>query len=173
MRLVYHLRGIEAINERLLHATRPSWILREFGATIAPDAVVYGPLLIHNAEVDYRNLFIGERAHLGRGVLLDLTEHLSIEADAVVSMGVTILTHADIGERPLAHVYPRQLLPTIIGTASYVGANATVLAGANVGAQAVIGAGAVVTEPVPDYTLAVGVPARMVDSTVSRGRKPS
>ncbi len=43
-----------------------------------------------------------------------------------------------------------------------VGANATILAGVTIGKEAVIGAGAVVTNDIPDYKVAFGVPARVV-----------
>jgi acetyltransferase-like isoleucine patch superfamily enzyme len=44
----------------------------------------------------------------------------------------------------------------------WIGSKATVLDGVTIGKGAVIGAGAVVTESVPAYTIAVGVPARVV-----------
>ena len=34
---------------------------------------------------------------------------------------------------------------------------------ADVGKHCVIGAGSVVTKPIPDYAIAVGVPARVID----------
>ena len=43
-----------------------------------------------------------------------------------------------------------------------VGANATILAGVTIGKEAVIGAGAVVTTDIPDYKVALGIPARVV-----------
>ena len=46
-----------------------------------------------------------------------------------------------------------------IGRDTWVGDRATVLA--DVGRHCVIGAGAVVTEPIPDYAIAVGVPAKV------------
>jgi acetyltransferase-like isoleucine patch superfamily enzyme len=47
-----------------------------------------------------------------------------------------------------------------VGCDTWVGERAVILA--DVGRHCVIGAGAVVTEPVPDYAVAVGVPARVV-----------
>jgi acetyltransferase-like isoleucine patch superfamily enzyme len=158
----FRLRGIEAINERLLRSTSPSAILRQFGARIAEDAAVHGPLIVHNAVGDYRNLTVESRAHVGRGVLLDLTCELRIGAEAVVSMGATILTHSDVGDRPLSERHPRQASALDIGPACYIGANATILAGCDVGTGAVVGAGAVVTKPVPPHEVAVGVPARLL-----------
>lgn len=47
-----------------------------------------------------------------------------------------------------------------IGRDSWIGDRAVVLA--DVGRHCVIGAGSVVTEPIPDYAVAVGVPAKVV-----------
>jgi acetyltransferase-like isoleucine patch superfamily enzyme len=50
----------------------------------------------------------------------------------------------------------------VIGDDCWFGARVTVLDAASVGARSVIGAGAVVTKPVADRQLAVGVPARVI-----------
>ncbi len=49
-----------------------------------------------------------------------------------------------------------------IGDGSWLGARVTVLDGVTIGKGAIIGAGAVVTKDVPDYGIAVGVPAKVV-----------
>ena len=51
---------------------------------------------------------------------------------------------------------------TIIGNDVFIGANVIVLDGVRIGNGAVIGAGAVVVNDIPDYAVAVGVPARVV-----------
>jgi acetyltransferase-like isoleucine patch superfamily enzyme len=162
-RLRYRYGGIEAINGRLLAMHRVDHVLVEFGAVIEPPSVIHGPLVIHNAAGDYGNLRIGANAHIGRLVVLDLAAPLAIEADCTVSMGSTILTHTDIGDRPLAARYPRVVEPARIGAGSYLGANVTVLPGCHIGREAVVGAGAVVTRPVPDGAVVAGVPARVVE----------
>lgn len=43
-----------------------------------------------------------------------------------------------------------------------IGANVTILPGVTIGNNVVIGAGAVVTKDIPDNSLAVGVPARVI-----------
>ena len=48
-----------------------------------------------------------------------------------------------------------------IGNACWVGDRVTLLAGARIGDGAVIGAGAVVTGPIPPFSVAMGVPARV------------
>jgi acetyltransferase-like isoleucine patch superfamily enzyme len=162
LQVQYRFRGIEVVNAALARPGRTEAILARFGARVGGGSTIHWPLVIHNADPDYRNLKIGRNVHVGRGVLLDLTDELVIEDDAVISMGCTLLTHADIGDRPLAAVYPRQTATTVIGAGAYLGANVTVLCGMKIGDQAVIGAGAVVTEPVPDRVIAAGVPAHIV-----------
>lgn len=52
--------------------------------------------------------------------------------------------------------------PVIIGRGADIGTNATILPGVHVGAQSIIGAGAVVTDNIPEYTVAAGVPAKVI-----------
>lgn len=52
--------------------------------------------------------------------------------------------------------------PITIGSACWIGARATILPGATVGYGSTIGAGAVVSGNIPEYSVAVGVPARVV-----------
>jgi acetyltransferase-like isoleucine patch superfamily enzyme len=160
--LRYRYGGIEAINSRLLLMPRVEEALMRFGATVEPSGVLHGPLVVHNAKRDYRNLRIGRNVHLGKLVTLDLAEAIVIEADCTVSMGTTILTHMDVGDRPLARRYPRRVEETRIGAGSYVGANVTIFPGCHIGREAVVGAGAVVTRPVAPGAVVAGVPARPV-----------
>jgi maltose O-acetyltransferase len=162
-RLRFRYGGIESINSRLLLAGRVEHVLAEFGANIGVSVVIHGPLVVHNAARDYTNLTVGDGTHVGRLVTLDLADAIVLEPQATVSMGSTILTHVDVGDRPLARRLPREVMPTRIGHGSYLGANVTVLPGCHVGSEAVVGAGAVVTRAIPDGAVMAGVPARALE----------
>ena len=151
--------GIEAINRRLLRTEGIENILRQFGATIGEPVAIHGPIFVHNATPDYSNLRIGDNVHIGRAVLLDLTDVIVIEDNATVSMRTNVLTHASVGHRPLERDFPPKQQATRVGAGSYIGATATILAGCHVGEGAVVAAGGVVTRPVAPRTVVGGVPA--------------
>ena len=57
---------------------------------------------------------------------------------------------------------PRKIKETYIGNDVWIGRNALIIAGCKIGNGVIIGAGAVVTKDIPDYAVAVGVPAKIV-----------
>ena len=50
----------------------------------------------------------------------------------------------------------------VIDNDSHIGANSVVVAGVHIGKRCQIGAGSVVTKDIPDYSVAVGNPARII-----------
>lgn len=126
--------------------------LRQFGASVAADAMVVGPLSIVNARRDFANLQIGKRTHIGSEVFFDLAELVTIEDGATISMRAVIITHFDAGRSKLAEQRPRRSGPVHICAEAYVGAGATILHGVTIGERAIIGAGAIVSKDVPADT---------------------
>jgi acetyltransferase-like isoleucine patch superfamily enzyme len=54
--------------------------------------------------------------------------------------------------------------PISVGDDVYIGVNAIIMPGVSIGNKCIIGAGAVVTGDVPENSVAVGVPARVIKS---------
>jgi acetyltransferase-like isoleucine patch superfamily enzyme len=162
--LLHTVGGVEATNSLLLFAGagRTNAILVRYGACIGENTRINSPLVIHNAESGYANLMVGTRCHIGRDVLLDLTQPVELGDRVTLAMRTTVVTHMDAGMSDLARVYPRKEGPVIVGDGAYLGAGCIVLAGVTIGCNAVVGAGAVVTADVPAWSVAVGVPARVV-----------
>lgn len=156
------LFGIEYVNGYLLTTTQNvKEILNHFGATISESCIIHGPISIHNANSDYSHLIIKDNVHVGREVFFDLTAPIFIEKNAVVSMRTVLLTHQDIGSRPLSRNYPRTVQSLQIGESAYIGASVKLLCGASIGEFSVIGAGSVVIKPVDSYHVVAGVPAKV------------
>jgi acetyltransferase-like isoleucine patch superfamily enzyme len=113
---------------------------------------------------------IGDHVYIGRYCSLGWVE---IERDVMLADFVAIPSGGDTHRVGGAtRTPPRELenrfRPVRIGEGSWIGGHATILA--DVGSFAIIGAGAVVTKPIPDFAIAVGVPARVVGSTTDRPR---
>jgi acetyltransferase-like isoleucine patch superfamily enzyme len=115
----------------------------------------FGTVFSHPAVEIGRTVYIGPFCCFGQ---------VTLEDDVLVGAHVSITNGAaqhgtdrlDIPIREQPGVWPR----VTIGRDSWIGDRAVVMA--DVGQHCVIGAGAVVTAPIPDYAIAVGVPARVV-----------
>jgi len=163
LRWVHLTHGIEGIEAELRrHMKDPARVLRNYGAEIAPDAAVVGPLSVINASGDFSRLTIGPRAHVGSEVLIDLVDDVTIEEGATVSMRSTIVTHFDPGHGPLAERRPRETGAVTVRAGAYVGAGATILHGVTIGSEAIVAACALVNADVPDHAVVGGIPARPI-----------
>jgi acetyltransferase-like isoleucine patch superfamily enzyme len=108
---------------------------------------------------------IGEGTWIGAFTLIDGLGGLKIGKGCNVSSGAQLLSHSTVRRCVTEKKHPdADYKPTEIGDYVFVGANAVIQMGARIGHHSVIGAGAVVLEDtvIPPYSLAVGVPARVV-----------
>jgi acetyltransferase-like isoleucine patch superfamily enzyme len=71
-----------------------------------------------------------------------------------------ITTYQKISSELIGHSLRTK--PAIIGSDVWCGANVVIMQGIKVGDGAVIGANAVVTHDIPDYGIAVGIPAKVI-----------
>lgn len=115
----------------------------------------FGTTFSHpTAEVGHK-VYVGSYCCLGDVTLEDdvlLGSHVSI-MNGSAQHGIDRL---DVPIREQAGVWPH----ITIGADTWIGDRAIVMA--DVGKHSVIGAGSVVTKPIPDYAIALGVPAKVV-----------
>ena len=88
---------------------------------------------------------------------------ITIGNNVHITDGVKFITH-DGGTLLYRHMIPDLEItkPIVIGDNVYIGNNVILLPGVTIGNNVVIGAGAVVARSIPDNSVAVGVPARVI-----------
>ena len=106
---------------------------------------------------------------------------LTILDCALVTIGDRVMFGPNISIYTATHdtdVRSRQLqielaFGVTIGDDCWIGGNVTILAGVNIGKGCTIGAGSTVTKDIPDWSVAVGVPARVVKKVEPCGPPPA
>lgn len=91
---------------------------------------------------------------------------ITIGNNVYITAGCSFVTH-DGGTLILRKEVPdlEWTAPITIGNDVYIGNRVMILPGVNIGNRCIIGAGAIVTRDIPDNSVAVGVPARVIKST--------
>ena len=107
---------------------------------------------------------IGDRCLIGKGS--GIVGHLSIDIGDDVWTGHNVyITDQNHGYEDITRPISQQTQPeraVSIGAGSWLGYGTVVLPGARIGAHVTIGANSVVTGEIPDRSVAVGVPAKVI-----------
>lgn len=107
----------------------------------------------------------GRNIHIGRNVFINSCCHFQdqggiyIGDDVLIGHNVVIAT---IDHDLDPHDRRNHYAPVSIGNRVWIGSNSTILKGVNISDGAVVGAGSVVTKDVPENSVAVGIPARVI-----------
>ena len=106
---------------------------------------------------------IGNNVYLAYDVNIDLVcpELVEIGDNARIGIGVIILAHNRPSDAWLAHLGEVQQ-PVRIGRDAVIAAGAIVLPGVTVGDFAIVREGAVVEQDVPAFSMAAGIPAKVI-----------
>lgn len=151
------------------------------GVTVHETAVVdagcrigKGTKIWHFSHI-LKDVTIGENCVISQNVMIGpdvvVGDRCKIQNNVSLYKGVTLEDGVFCGpscvftnvNTPRAEIERKDAyLPTRVGRAATIGANATIVCGNEIGAYALIGAGAVVTKPVKPHALMVGNPAQQI-----------
>lgn len=168
---------------RVLSGIRRYWFAL-LGAEIGPNVELESHIKIYRSR---RRVSIGKNSVVRSWSVLNawsgeirIGEHCSVNSFVHISgnggvyIGNNVLIATQCVLVSANHIYedPDRLIceqgesrkAIRIGNDCWLGAGAKVLAGVEIGEGCVIGAGAVVTQDIPPYSVAVGVPARVIKS---------
>lgn len=109
-----------------------------------------------------KNITLGKRIFINSGCRFQDQGGVIIGDDCLIGHNTTMATlNHDLAPSRRADMHPA---PITIGRNVWIGSNATILPGVTIGDNVVVGAASVVTKDVPENTVVVGSPARVVRS---------
>jgi len=114
------------------------------------------------------HLSVGANTYIGRMATFACMNEVRIGSDVMIADRVFIgdCLHGYSDRRlPIKDQYMFSPGPVSIGDNSWLGVNVSVMPNVKIGRHCVIGANSVVTRDVPDYSVAAGVPAKILDKS--------
>lgn len=141
----------------------PGSVLR--ARTEGPGSWLAHPEGEHLAQRFDGRITIGDRVTATAGLQLVAHAHIIVEdevmfaANVYVSDGLHGMARGDV---PYKYQGIARIAPICIGYGSWIGQNAVIMPGVTIGRLCVVGAGSVVTRSIPDGSVAVGAPAKVI-----------
>jgi acetyltransferase-like isoleucine patch superfamily enzyme len=118
-----------------------------------------------HADDKAAKLTIKSHAKIGMGAHISAARRVVIEEYVLLGRNVYISDHAHAYEDvalPIVEQGLNRTAPVTIGRETWLGENVVVLPGVTIGKHCVIGANSVVNRSIPEFSVAVGSPARVV-----------
>ena len=126
-------------------------------------------------------LKLGDHVWVWHYTILDATEGLVIGEGTQIGAWVGIFTHGSENAirllgKEFVHIHNEERIgytrgSVEIGSYTFVGAKSVVLPGIKVGSGCLIGTGTLITKDVPDYSVVVGSPGKIIGSTLDIDQK--
>jgi sugar O-acyltransferase (sialic acid O-acetyltransferase NeuD family) len=139
---------IIAVGDNVTRRKLAERVKHTFGNASHPSALISTFSRVGEGSVIYHRAVIQSGSEIGRHVIINTAATVDHDCRigdfAHLAPGVTVCGEVRIGEGTL------------------IGAGATVLPGITIGAWCQIGAGAVVDQSIPDFAVAVGIPAKVI-----------
>ncbi len=110
-------------------------------------------------------LDVGSQCGIGMGATISAAKSVVLGDHVLLARNVYISDHGHAFEdisRPIMYQGISEPAPVMIGSHTWLGQNAVVLPGVTIGQHCIVGANSVVRNSIPDFSVAVGAPARVV-----------
>ena len=123
-------------------------ITHPFTILIHPSSIIDKNAKFQNGSVVFHNAIVQRDSIVGKHCIINT--NASIDHDCFIG--------------DFVHISPSATLcgNVKVGEGTHIGAGATIIPNINIGKWCVIGAGAVITKDVPDYSLVVGIPGKII-----------
>ena len=146
----------------------PSLITEHENISIGKNTTILG-----NSRIQIYNALTGKEAKIAIGSNCYLCFHLTILAGGSINIGDDVLIASNVlitsenhGMNPESKIpymnQPLECKDVSIGDGTWVGEKVSILPGVSIGKKCVIATNAVVTKTIPDYSMAAGIPAKVI-----------
>lgn len=124
-----------------------------FGIAIHPTSIISDNVEIESGTVVMHGAIIQTNSHIGKHCIINTGA--SIDHDCQIS--------------DFCHISPNATLcgNTIIDAGTWIGAGAVIIQGIHIGKNSIIGAGSIVINNIPDNTIVVGNPAKIIKRNIN------
>ncbi|MEA5626093.1 acyltransferase [Nostoc sp. UHCC 0251] len=141
---------------KLFTLLKDKFLLEIKGTKIGNVSIISNKIRI---EGSLHQLTIGDCTFIGQAYLA-IHADISIGSFVVINDGAKLLTASHDVDDPFWSSFAK---PIIIDDYAWIATDAIILPGVHIGKGAIVGAGAVVTKNIPEYNIAVGNPAKLLD----------
>ena len=153
------------------------WVVGQSKIYIGDDVNFFGKVdIFSGAQLDEPRLVLKDRVDIGHNVIFMVNREIVLEEDVNVASGVRFMdsdahprdTMARIADLPAS---PDEIKAVRIKRYAWIGHNVFIMKGVTVGEGAIIGVNSVVLNDIPDYSVAIGNPARVIVKNINRAER--
>lgn len=129
---------------------------------IGDESIIREQVYVGGMTTPQSKLKIGKRVKIFQFTFLNPTMPIIIEDDVGIGGRCSIFTHSSW--QSVLEGYPVKFAPVVIKRGAWLPWHVFVLPGVSIGEGATIGANSLVVKDIPPYSLAVGIPAKVIKS---------
>lgn len=137
------------------------------GGVILGNDVIIRPSTDIYATPKGAKIIIGNNSEIGNHSTISANRLIEIEDGVLTGPHVFIADHNHNYNDPKQPIYKQGVKAlkdtrVHIGAGTWIGTNAVIVGNVSIGRNCVVGANSVVTKDIPDYSVAVGIPAKVI-----------
>ena len=117
---------------------------------------------IYDSSLVIGDVKVGTNGWIGPSTIIDGSGGITIGNHCTISAGVHIYTHDNVKQTLTSGSMEIERSPVMIGNNVYVGPNVIITKGVSIGNSCVIAAGAFINKDIPDLSIVIGQPGRVV-----------
>ena len=138
----------------------------EGGITIGNNVCINDRVYLDTERPDDGYIQVEHDVYIGTGTTLFGHRGLEIGDHCLLAQNITLTPDSHIYDDPKRNIIEQggHCEKVTIGRDTYIGMRCTIMYSGNIGEGCIIGAGSVVVKPIPDYSVAVGCPAKVIKS---------